>query len=88
MANINKNLHAKVHNWIDAIGFRFNGSQTSDNVTTNHYFFETFNLVEKEKKGDHKTSRFLCFDPYGEKINVKSLLDLQVAFFENLSQLK
>jgi len=83
-------LYTKVHNWIDAVGFRLNASQTNNKsmITTNHYFFETFNLVEKEKKGDHKTSRFLCFDPYGEKINVKSLLDLQVAFFENLSQLK
>jgi hypothetical protein len=25
---------------------------------------------------------------YGEKINVRSLLDLQTAFFENISQLK
>ena len=83
-------LYTKVHNWIDAVGFRLNASQTNNKsmVTTNHYFFETFNLLEKEKKGDHKTSRFLCFDLYGEKINVKSLLDLQVAFFENLSQLK
>jgi hypothetical protein len=45
-------------------------------------------LIEKQKSGDHKTSRFLCFDPYGEKINVRSLLDLQAAFFDNLSQLK
>ncbi|MEO8885603.1 MAG: hypothetical protein ABI367_06030 [Mucilaginibacter sp.] len=83
-------LHTKVHNWIDAVGFRLNTSQTNNKsmVTTNHYFFETFNLVEKEKNGNHKTSRFLCFDTYGEKINVRSLFDLQVAFFENLSQLK
>ena len=26
-------------------------------------------------------SQFLCFDMYGEKINVRSLLDLQMAFF-------
>ncbi len=83
-------LHAKVHNWLDSIGFRLNASQTNNKskVTTNHYFFETFNLIEKEKSGDHKTSRFLCFDPYGEKINVKSLLDLQTAFFDNISRLK
>jgi len=87
MANINKNLHAKVHNWIDAIGFRFNGSQTSDNVTTNHYFFETFNFFERAKNNDLKNSKFLCFDAYGQSINVKSLLDLQTAFFENISQL-
>lgn len=87
MANINKNLHAKVHNWIDAIGFRLNGSQTKDNVTTNHYFFETFNFFEKAKNNDVKNSKFLCFDAYGQTINVKSLLDLQTAFFENISQL-
>jgi len=87
MDKINKNLHAKVHHWIDAIGFRFNGSQTSDNVTTNHYFFETFNFFEKAKNNDVKNSKFLCFDAYGQSINVKSLLDLQTAFFENISQL-
>jgi len=88
MANINSTLHAKVHNWIDAIGFRLNGSQTSDNnVTTNHYFFETFNFFERAKNNDMKNSKFLCFDAYGQTINVKSLLDLQTAFFENISQL-
>jgi len=30
----------------------------------------------------------VCFDTYGEKIKVRSLLDLQSAFFENLSELK
>ncbi|HWZ35477.1 MAG TPA: hypothetical protein VNW51_04920 [Mucilaginibacter sp.] len=85
-----RNLHAKVHKWIDSIGFRLNTSQTSkrDRVTTNHYFFETFNIVEKAKEGDLKNSKFLCFDMYGEKVNVRSLLDLQTAFFENISQLK
>jgi hypothetical protein len=34
-----------------------------------------------------KNSKFLCFDAYGQSINVKSLLDLQTAFFENISQL-
>ena len=45
-------LYTKVHNWIDAVGFRLNASQTNNKsmITTNHYFFETFNLVEKEKK--------------------------------------
>ena len=90
MKNIRASLHAKVHNWIDTVGFRLNTSQTDDKskVTTNHYFFETFNLLEKEKKGDHNTSRFLCFDLYGEKIAVRSLADLQAAFFDNLSRLK
>ena len=90
MNNISASLHAKVHNWIDTVGFRLNTSQTNNKskVTTNHYFFKTFNFFEKEKKGDHKATRFLCFDTYGEKINVRSLLDLQAAFFDNLSQLK
>ncbi|MFD2873320.1 hypothetical protein ACFS5N_12620 [Mucilaginibacter ximonensis] len=85
-----RNLHAKVHKWIDTIGFRLNASQTNkrSNVTTNHYFFETFNFLEKAKDGDLKNSKFLCFDMYGEKVNVRSLLDLQTAFFENISQLK
>jgi len=75
---------------MDAIGFRLNTSQTDkkDNVTTNHYFFETFNFFEKAKNNDMKHSQFLCFDMYGEKMNVRSLLDLQTAFFENISQLK
>jgi len=90
MSNISLPLHTKVHNWIDAFGFRLNGSQTNNKskVTVNHYFFETFNFVEKFKDNDSKKSKFLCFDAYGEKIKVKSLLDLQSAFFENISQLK
>lgn len=85
-----RNLHAKVHHWLNAIGFRLNTSQTNrrSKVTTNHYFFETFNLLERKKEGDHQSSKFLCFDMYGEKINVHSLLDVQTAFFENISQLK
>jgi hypothetical protein len=85
-----RSLHSKVHNWMDAIGFRLNSSQTNtkSNVRTNHYFFETFNFFEKEKVDDIKNSKFLCFDMYGEKMNVRSLLDLQTAFFENISQLK
>ncbi len=51
------------------------------------YFFETFNFFEKSKSNDLKNSKFLCFDAYGESIKVKSLLDLQTAFFENISQL-
>ena len=84
-----RNLHAKVHTWIETIGFRLNTSQTNhkNHVTTDHYFFETFNFFEKKKEGNTK-SKFLCFDMYGEKINVRSLLDLQTAFFENISQLK
>lgn len=90
MKKISNSLHAKVHKWIDAIGFRLNTSQTDNRnkITTDHYFFETFNFLEKSKKGHPEYTRILCFDAYGEKINVKSLLDLQVAFFENISQLK
>jgi hypothetical protein len=90
MDNIRASLHSKVHRWIDSIGFRLNDSQTNtkNNVTTNHYFFETFNFLEKAKNNDVNHSQFLCFDMYGEKMNVRSLLDLQTAFFENISQLK
>lgn len=90
MSNISTSLHTRVHNWIESVGFRLNASQTNrrSNITTNHYFFETFNFFEKAKNGDIKHSKFLCFDMYGEKIAVHSLLDLQSAFFENISQLK
>jgi len=90
MTKTNLSLHSKIHNWIDSIGFSLNGSQTNykNNTTTNHYFFKTFNFFEKAKNDDFKNSKFLCFDAYGEVIVVKSLLDLQTAFFENISQLK
>jgi hypothetical protein len=89
MNNISSSLHSKVHDWIDTIGFSLNDSQTNDknHVTTNHYFFETFNFFEKSKSNDPEKSKFLCFDPYGETIKVRYLLDLQTAFFENISQL-
>jgi hypothetical protein len=89
MNNISSSLHTKIHTWTDSIGFQLNGSQTNkNNETTNHYFFETFNFFEKAKNNDFKNSKFLCFDTYGESIKVKSLLDLQSAFFENISELK
>jgi hypothetical protein len=88
MNQLRSNLYTKVHNWIDTIGFQLNGSQTNNNEITNHYFFETFNFFEQAKNNDHKNSRFLCFDAYGESIKVNSLLDLQSAFYENLSQIK
>ncbi|MBK0380203.1 hypothetical protein [Mucilaginibacter segetis] len=90
MDNLSKSLHSKVHKWIDAIGFRLNASQTNfkNKITTNHYFFETFNFIERSKNNDPNKAKFLCFDTYGEKMNVKTLLDLQSAFFENISQLK
>jgi hypothetical protein len=90
MAKIKGSLHAKIHKWIDTIGFHLNGSQlnTRSNVTTKHYFFETFNFLEKGKNNDPQRTQFLCFDAYGETIKVRTLFDLQKAFFENISQLK
>jgi hypothetical protein len=90
MDNFKGSLHNKVHKWMDAIGFRLNATQTSgkSKITTNHYFFETFNFFEKWKDNDPGKAKFLCFDTYGEKISVRTLLDLQTAFFENISQLK
>ncbi|TFF40319.1 hypothetical protein [Mucilaginibacter psychrotolerans] len=90
MDNITTSLHARVHAWMDAIGFRLNASQTNfrNKETTNHYFFETFNFFEKARGGDMSKAKFLCFDVYGESMSVRSLLDLQAAFFENISQLK
>jgi hypothetical protein len=90
MDNFRGSLHSRVHNWIDAIGFHLNASQTNgkSKMTTNHYFFETFNFFEKSPNNDPGKAKFLCFDTYGEKMNVKTLLDLQTAFFENISQLK
>ncbi|RFZ82817.1 hypothetical protein DYU05_11680 [Mucilaginibacter terrenus] len=75
---------------MDAIGFRLNASQANaeDKTITNHYFFETFNFLERSKADEPAKTKFLCFDTYGEKISVKSLLDIQAAFFENISQLK
>ena len=89
MDNISVSLHSKVHKWIDAIGFKLNGSQINgrSKVTTYHYFFKTFNFFEKAKDNDLKKAKFMCFDAYGQAIKVKSLLDLQTAFFENISQL-
>ncbi|MDB5023127.1 MAG: hypothetical protein JWP78_882 [Mucilaginibacter sp.] len=87
MKNIASSLHTKIHEWIDAFGFRLNASQTKRNIITRHYFFKTFNFFEKLYTKHPEKSEFLCFDAYGEKIKVKSLLDLQTAFFENISQL-
>jgi hypothetical protein len=90
MDNLKRSLYAKVHTWMDAIGFRLNASQTSgkSKITTRHYFFKTFNFIEKMKENEPEKSKFLCFDTYGEKVKVKTLLDLQSEFFENISQLK
>lgn len=90
MKNIASSLHSKIHEWIDAYGFRLNTAETNSrrNIITRHYFFETFNFLEKTNAKHPERSQFLCFDAYGEKIKVNSLLDLQAAFFENISQLK
>jgi len=53
-----------------------------------HYFFKTFNFIEQRKAGSTEKSEFVCFDTYGEKMKVRSLLDLQSAFYENLSELR
>ena len=89
MKNIASTLHSKIHEWINAFGFRINEAQTERkrNIVTRHYFFETFNFVEKSDAKHPEKSKFLCFDAYGEKIKVNSLLDLQTAFFETISQL-
>lgn len=90
MRKLSTPLYSKVHQWMDSFGFRLNASETDrrSKVITNHYFFETFNFFEKSKKNEPEKSKFLCFDMYGEKVKVRSLLDLQTAFFDNISQLK
>jgi hypothetical protein len=90
MNSLQTNLHAKVHNWTDLMGFSLNSSETDSkkNVITRHYFFETFNFLEQQKADEPKKSKYVCFDAYGEKLKVRSLLDLQSAFYENISQLK
>ena len=90
MKNITSPLYSKIHEWIDPFGFRLNTSKTNrnSNITTRLYFFETFNFLEKLNIKHPERSKFLCFDKYGEEMKVNSLLDLQVAFFDNISQLK
>jgi hypothetical protein len=90
MNTVDNTLHNKVHNWINMIGFQINFSETDHKkkVTTSHYFFETFNFLESAKEDTPQRSKFMCFDTYGEKLNVKTLLDIQAAFYENISQLK
>jgi hypothetical protein len=90
MNTMRASLHSNVHNWMDKMGFRLNSMQTNkkNQVTTRHYFFETFNFLEKTKSDEPEKSKFVCFDPYGETLKVKSLLDLQTAFYDNISQLK
>jgi len=90
MKNIAASLHSRIHEWIDAFGFRLNTSKINRkrHVLTRHYFFKTFNFFEKTDTEHPEKVEFMCFDTYGEKMKVNSLLDLQVAFFENISQLK
>ncbi len=90
MNNLRASLHSRVHDWMDKIGFRLNSSSTvkKTGTTVDHYFFKTFNFIEQRKKDPAEKTEFICFDTYGEKIKVRSLLDLQSAFFENLSILK
>ena len=90
MKHIANSLYNRVHNWIDAFGFRLNTSRISrkKGVTTRHYFFETFNFLETTDNKNPEKTKYMCFDAYGEKMRINSLLDLQTAFFENISQLK
>lgn len=90
MKKIASSLHTRIHQWIDAFGFRLNSSGLNrrKNIITRHYFFQTFNFFEKIDTKHPGKVEFLCFDTYGETIKVRSLLDLQSAFFENISQLK
>jgi len=90
MNNLRLSLHSKIHHWMNGIGFRLNSSDMikNDGVRVDHYFFKTFNFIEQHKMDTSDKPEFVCFDTYGEKIKVRSLLDLQSAFFENLSELK
>ena len=90
MKNLTAPLSARIHQWTDVFGFRLNTSQPNKrrNIVTHHYFFKTFNFFERFDIKHPERVEFLCFDTYGEKIKINSLLDLQAAFFENISQLK
>jgi len=90
MKQIANSLYSRVHTWIDAFGFRLNASKVigKRGITVRHYFFETFNFLETTDNRNPEKSKYMCFDAYGEKIRINSLLDLQTAFFENISQLK
>ena len=89
MKKITSSLHSRIHKWMDAFGFRLNASQfnAKRNIITKHYFFKTFNFLERTDIEHPERVEFLCFDAYGEKIRIKSLLAMQAAFFENISQL-
>lgn len=90
MKNIAASLHSRIHQWTDVFGFRLNMSRTNKkrNIITRHYFFKTFNFFEKIDATHPENVEFLCFDTYGESMKINSLLELQTAFFENISQLK
>jgi len=90
MANMRSSLHSKVHDWMNKVGFRLNSTNTIEksNVTVDHYFFKTFNFIEQHPADLVDEAEFVCFDKYGEKMKVRSLLDLQSAFYENLSELR
>ena len=83
-------LHSRIHNWMNKVGFHLNNSKTDSKskITTRHYFFETFNFFERLNANTPEKVQFLAFDTYGEKMKVNSLLDLQAAFFDNISKLK
>jgi len=90
MNKLRASLHSRIHSWMEKVGFRLNSSEIvkKTGVKVDHYFFKTFNFIEQRKMDPSENPEFVCFDTYGEKIKVRSLLDLQSAFFENLSELK
>lgn len=90
MKNIASSLHARIHQWIDEFGFRLNATKTNKkrNIIIHHYFFKTFNFFERIDAKHPERVDFVCFDTYGETMQVTTLLDLQKAFFENISELK
>jgi hypothetical protein len=85
---LRSNVTSKINNWTNSIGFKLNSRAVESNTLTEHYFFETFNFFKRSKRDIPEKADFIYFNPYGEKIEVKSLTDLQEGFFENLSVLK
>lgn len=82
-------ITSKIHNWVNRVGFELNSSAMDErDLLTEHYFFETFNFLKESKKDVPEKAEFVCFDTYGEKMNINSLVEFQEAFFENLSILK
>ena len=90
MAMHQHNLRQTVYRWLHQVGVRLSSSQLlqGEDMRVNHYFFKTFNIMEVIPRKLPNQPVFWCFDTYGEKMDVDCLLDLQTAFYENLSELK